>query len=832
MKRNGLRQWQRRLAVGAGIFALAVGGITVPARAAQMDLMEVTKSAEVYVQANMDGGTTATDTLVIIKPNVTVKNCTCERILVTGSANGFTLEGNTVSDGIYVDPAITSGSIVKNNVTSSTRAGIDLDGASGVTVEDNKVHDITLGNGISLKNTSNCQIIHNEITKVGSVGIIADGDTGTLIKGNLVKEAGMSDKAVLPHGIIVYGCTGVTLQQNNVDTVYHANGKANDGDGIIVSAQSANTVVKENHVLNTANHGIQIYEGATNTQVIDNYVANAAGEGITVAKGAQDTLISGNGVEGASVGIAIQGTQQTIQRATIKNNSVNEAASYGINVTGAIIAELNDNRILSPGGIGLFIHESTVEKANDNTIANTGAYGWSMSGAIVKEASGNELYRDTRSNDATETHNGIGIQVLSGSELHLSDTVIQEYGAVAIMNIDSKVYARNVQALVTGMETFSESYEKNAFYHNAENFGDLGNFRLVDVNIGLTEAGAVATVDGAVPASAGAVTRNADGTFELRPGTVSERAEVAVTYPNTATDEVALFVRDTNGNTVVLNAYPNFDMSQATSRSEEERRAMVEAFVSRMYTCILDREVEAGGLAFWSGLILDGTSTAADCAKFFVLESDEFLNANLNNDVFLDRLYPAFFGDGRSRLVDPEGYAFWTQMLEMGYSRKWVLAGFAGSQEFSNICATYGIPRGEITLTAADNETSDANLYVDRTKVEAYVTRLYNQILHRAAEADGVKFWSDAIVARQVTAYEVATEGFFKVPEYVNADKSIDDFLTDCYHALMDREPEADGIAFWKQCMANGMTREQVVQGFGNSPEFTGILQSYGLIRK
>ena len=277
---------------------------------------------------------------------------------------------------------------------------------------------------------------------------------------------------------------------------------------------------------------------------------------------------------------------------------------------------------------------------------------------------------------------------------------------------------------------------------------------------------------------------------------------------------------------VVVNANDN-DQEQS-----ETRREMVENFVKRMYTCLLARDVEAEGLAFWRDLILSGRASAADCAKFFVLESQEFLNANLNNDTFLDRLYPTFFGDGRTRAVDPDGYAFWTLMLERGYSRKWVLAGFVNSGEFSGICSRYSITRGEIALDPADNETSDANLYVDMAKVRAYVERLYVQILGRPAEADGVEFWSNAIANHQITAFEVATVGFFSSDEYVRANKSNDAFLTDCYHALMDRQPEADGIAFWNAAMANGMTREEVVQGFGNSPEFTGILQSYGLIRK
>ncbi|MBR6381650.1 MAG: hypothetical protein IKS07_08280 [Lachnospiraceae bacterium] len=51
----------------------------------------------------------------------------------------------------------------------------------------------------------------------------------------------------------------------------------------------------------------------------------------------------------------------------------------------------------------------------------------------------------------------------------------------------------------------------------------------------------------------------------------------------------------------------------------------------------------------------------------------------------------------------------------------------------------------------------------------------------------------------------------------------------------MGRDPAADleGFAFWVSALDNGMDRMTVIeQGFGDSPEFRGILQSYGLLRK
>ncbi len=261
----------------------------------------------------------------------------------------------------------------------------------------------------------------------------------------------------------------------------------------------------------------------------------------------------------------------------------------------------------------------------------------------------------------------------------------------------------------------------------------------------------------------------------------------------------------------------------------------VHAFVARMYAFILNRAPEEEGIEFWADLILNQGMPAAECARFFVLESDEFLKANVNNDVFLSRMYKTFFGEGRNRDNDPEGFAFWKTLLEQGYSRKWVLAGFVGSPEFSGICDSYGITRGEITLTEEDDQPSDANLYVDEAKVNAYVERLYNTILGRPAEAGGKEFWAGLISRHEMTAQRVALEGFFFSDEYLAKETSNAEFVNTLYLSLLDRDPADDpeGFAFWVSALDNGMDRMTVIeQGFGDSPEFRGILQSYGLLRK
>ncbi len=96
------------------------------------------------------------------------------------------------------------------------------------------------------------------------------------------------------------------------------------------------------------------------------------------------------------------------------------------------------------------------------------------------------------------------------------------------------------------------------------------------------------------------------------------------------------------------------------------------------------------------------------------------------------RLYQAAF----DRAPDAGGVGFWLSMYDRGVSRTDIAGAFLSSAEFTS-------------------------LYGSNLNVEAYVTRLYNNVLHRAPEQGGFEFWVHAI-----------NNGFSRVDTLVEFSKS------------------------------------------------------------
>ena|GEM_PF-2528790 len=248
----------------------------------------------------------------------------------------------------------------------------------------------------------------------------------------------------------------------------------------------------------------------------------------------------------------------------------------------------------------------------------------------------------------------------------------------------------------------------------------------------------------------------------------------------------------------------------------------VTSFVERLYQIMLDRDAEAEGLNNWTQNLMQGAKTGADVAEGFVL-SPEYINKNEDNETFVEKMYLTFMDRGS----DAGGKADWVHKLEQGYSRRYVAAGFINSDEFKNICASYGIHAGTL---AVDDTRSDSNLYVDSEKVCAYVDSLYQNILGRSADPEGKADWVNRISTHQMGAAEVARIGFFTSKEYLDKNTTNEQFLQDIYAAFFNRKPDTAGYNDWLNRMKNGYTRDQVIlEGFGQSAEFNAILRSYGL---
>ena len=109
-------------------------------------------------------------------------------------------------------------------------------------------------------------------------------------------------------------------------------------------------------------------------------------------------------------------------------------------------------------------------------------------------------------------------------------------------------------------------------------------------------------------------------------------------------------------------------------------------FVSRMYTKALGRDYDVYGLNDWTGDYLIGAATADKIAYGFIL-SDEFVNRNLSDEAYVDTLYRTFF----NREPDAGGKSGWLTELANGASRKDVLDGFLGAEEFANLKSSFGV---------------------------------------------------------------------------------------------------------------------------------------------
>ena len=114
-------------------------------------------------------------------------------------------------------------------------------------------------------------------------------------------------------------------------------------------------------------------------------------------------------------------------------------------------------------------------------------------------------------------------------------------------------------------------------------------------------------------------------------------------------------------------------------------------FASRLYICCLNRVPDNDGLNFWALRLTNLESSGYEAARDF-FQSIEFGNLNTSDEEFVTRLYRTFMG----REPDDGGFAFWINHLKTDMDRASVIAGFAQSQEFTNICNEYGITRGGI----------------------------------------------------------------------------------------------------------------------------------------
>ena len=127
----------------------------------------------------------------------------------------------------------------------------------------------------------------------------------------------------------------------------------------------------------------------------------------------------------------------------------------------------------------------------------------------------------------------------------------------------------------------------------------------------------------------------------------------------------------------------------SVSGEARDQNPGVTAYVSRLYTKMLGRGYDSGGLNYWCGVILERPSkeTLLDVALSGFMHSLEFLGKNLDDTEFVKVMYRTFL----DRESDAGGLQYWVGELQSGRSRDDIALGFALSEEFGRIMAQFGL---------------------------------------------------------------------------------------------------------------------------------------------
>lgn len=134
----------------------------------------------------------------------------------------------------------------------------------------------------------------------------------------------------------------------------------------------------------------------------------------------------------------------------------------------------------------------------------------------------------------------------------------------------------------------------------------------------------------------------------------------------------------------------------------------------------------------------------------------------------------------------------------------------------------------KIVYEYGDNSVNIIVKEAESAAKEEYVSRLYKTFLNRRPDETGLKDWTEKLENKQSSATDIA-KGVIFSKEYTALNKSDEDFLTDMYRALFDRKPDKTGSEYWLKKMAEGMSREDVFNGFAASNEFKNTCDKLGV---
>ena len=235
------------------------------------------------------------------------------------------------------------------------------------------------------------------------------------------------------------------------------------------------------------------------------------------------------------------------------------------------------------------------------------------------------------------------------------------------------------------------------------------------------------------------------------------------------------------------------------------------SLVRHFFATVLGRQPDAAGGAFWDSEVARMAALGADLNEVWYamamgfFTSAEFTEPPAADDAYVAALYRTFL----NRDADAQGSTFWQSQLAAGLPREVALVAFMFAPEFRAFTARAFGP------TAV------------RTEVDA-VMDPYRGLLARLPDDAGFQFWlgqfrraqcsgSEAVVA----VAESLSQQFIFGAEYSARGRDNQAYVSDLYNAILRRGADADGVSFWVGVLdGEGMSRDEVRRAFVAGPEF------------
>ena len=113
------------------------------------------------------------------------------------------------------------------------------------------------------------------------------------------------------------------------------------------------------------------------------------------------------------------------------------------------------------------------------------------------------------------------------------------------------------------------------------------------------------------------------------------------------------------------------------------------------------------------------------------------------------------------------------------------------------------------------------------TLIREFVGRIYEFVLDREPEQEGVDYWTDELYYFRRSGAEVA-QGFIFSDEFINRRTTDQQFVTILYKTFFGREPDEAGMDYWLgQLNSGSMDRMAVANGFIYSREWAVTCAEY-----